>query len=147
MNPRFSYGGGKIFTELMGIHFGKKYFKKLIIFRPHNVFGKNMGNEHVIPEFISRMKKNKSNYFFIKGSGKETRAFIHIDDFVKAALSDMVLHQLLILISEKIKKSSSTLAASDNDPYGDYESFNYSNNDLQYIELLCNAFNVVKPNK
>jgi nucleoside-diphosphate-sugar epimerase len=86
MNPRFSYAGGKIFTELMGIHFGRKFFKRLIIFRPHNVYGKNMGNEHVIPEFISRMKKNRSNIFFIKGSGKETRAFIHIDDFVKAFL-------------------------------------------------------------
>ena len=48
-NPRYSYGGGKILTELMGIHYGKKYFKKLIIFRPHNVYGPNMGVEHVIP--------------------------------------------------------------------------------------------------
>ena len=31
-NPRYSYGGGKILTELMGIHYGKKYFKKLIIY-------------------------------------------------------------------------------------------------------------------
>ena len=45
-NPRYSYGGGKILTELMGVHYGKKYFKKLIIFRPHNVYGKDMGNEH-----------------------------------------------------------------------------------------------------
>ena len=82
MNPRFSYAGGKIFTELMGVNFGK-YFKKLIIFRPHNVYGKNMGNEHVVPELISRMKKNKSKDFFIKGTGKETRAFIYIDDFVR----------------------------------------------------------------
>ncbi len=37
-NPRYSYGGGKILTELMGVHYGKKYFKKLIIFRPHNVY-------------------------------------------------------------------------------------------------------------
>ena len=83
MNPRFSYAGGKIFTELMGINFGK-FFKKLIIFRPHNVYGKNMGNEHVVPELISRMKKSKSNNFFIKGTGKETRAFIYIDDFIRA---------------------------------------------------------------
>jgi nucleoside-diphosphate-sugar epimerase len=84
MNPRFSYAGGKIFTELMGINYGKKFFKKLIIFRPHNVYGKNMGNEHVIPELIDRMKKFKSGNFYIKGTGNETRAFIHIDDFVKA---------------------------------------------------------------
>ena len=58
-NPRYSYGGGKILTELMGIHYGKKYFKKLIIFRPHNVYGPNMGYEHVSPQFISRFKKLK----------------------------------------------------------------------------------------
>ena len=83
-NPRYSYGGGKILTELMGIHYGKKYFKKLIIFRPHNVYGPNMGGEHVIPEFIKRFKKLKNKNFKIQGTGKETRSFIHIDDFVNA---------------------------------------------------------------
>ena len=58
-NPRYSYGGGKIISELYGIHFAKKYFKKFIIFRPHNVYGKDMGNEHVIPEFINRLRKLK----------------------------------------------------------------------------------------
>ena len=83
-NPRYSYGGGKILTELMGINYGKKYFKKLIIFRPHNVYGPDMGQEHVIPEFIERMKKLKNKLFKIEGSGKEIRSFIFIDDFVSA---------------------------------------------------------------
>jgi len=83
-NPRYSYGGGKILTELMGINYGKKYFKKLIIFRPHNVYGPDMGNEHVIPEFITRFKKMKNKNFKIQGSGKEIRSFIYIDDFVNA---------------------------------------------------------------
>ena len=83
-NPRYSYGGGKILTELMGINYGKKYFKKLIIFRPHNVYGPDMGHEHVIPEFIERMKKLKNKLFKIEGSGKEIRSFIFIDDFVSA---------------------------------------------------------------
>ena len=26
-NPRYSYGGGKILTELMGVHFGRKFLK------------------------------------------------------------------------------------------------------------------------
>ena len=26
-NPRYSYGGGKILTELMGINYGKKFLK------------------------------------------------------------------------------------------------------------------------
>jgi len=83
-NPRYSYGGGKILTELMGINYGKKYFKKLIIFRPHNVYGPDMGNEHVVPEFIRRFKNLKNKNFKIQGTGKEIRSFIFIDDFVNA---------------------------------------------------------------
>ena len=83
-NPRFSYGGGKIISELMGIHYGKKFFKKLIIFRPHNVYGPNMGNEHVIPEFINRFRSLKKKNFRIQGSGNEIRSFIYIDDFLRA---------------------------------------------------------------
>ena len=83
-NPRYSYGGGKILTELMGINYGKKFFKRLIIFRPHNVYGPEMGNEHVIPEFISRMKKLKKKNFKIEGNGNEIRSFIFIKDFINA---------------------------------------------------------------
>ena len=83
-NPRYSYGGGKILTELMGINYGKKFFKKLVIIRPHNVYGPDMGNEHVIPEFINRFKKLKGKVFKIQGNGFETRSFIYIDDFVRA---------------------------------------------------------------
>ncbi len=83
-NPRYSYGGGKILTELMGINYGRKFFKKLIIFRPHNVYGPDMGNEHVIPEFINRFNKIKGKNFKIQGNGSETRSFIYIDDFVRA---------------------------------------------------------------
>ena len=83
-NPRYSYGGGKILTELMGIHYGKKYFKKLIIFSPHNVYGKNMGYEHVVPEFIKRLKVLKGRNFKIQGTGNEIRSFIYIEDFINA---------------------------------------------------------------
>ena len=83
-NPRYSYGGGKILTELVGIHYGKKYFKKLIIFRPHNVYGPNMGNEHVIPEFINKFKLLRKKKFEIQGTGNEIRSFIYIEDFLTA---------------------------------------------------------------
>ncbi len=82
-NPRFSYGGGKILTELMGINYGRKFFTKIIIFRPHNVYGADMGNEHVIPELIQKMRKTKKNSFLkIQGTGKEIRSFIYIKDFI-----------------------------------------------------------------
>jgi nucleoside-diphosphate-sugar epimerase len=83
-NPRYSYACGKILTEVAGIHYGKKFFKKLIIFRPHNVYGPNMGNEHVIPQLINKIKKirDKKNTIKIQGSGNEIRTFIYIDDFI-----------------------------------------------------------------
>ena len=84
MNPRYSYGGGKILTELMGINFGRKFFKKLIIFRPHNVYGNDMGNEHVIPEFMKRIREKNKKNFYIEGTGNEIRSFIHIKDFLNA---------------------------------------------------------------
>jgi len=82
-NPRYSYGGGKIISELYGLYFAKKFLKKFIIFRPHNVYGKDMGNEHVIPQFVNRFRNLSNNKIFkIHGSGNEIRSFIHIDDFV-----------------------------------------------------------------
>ena len=90
-NPRYSYGAGKIITELMGIHYGKKYFKKLIIFRPHNVYGPNMGHEHVIPQFINRFKSLKGKSFKMQGTGNEIRSFIYIKDFLSAF--DLILNR------------------------------------------------------
>ena len=87
-NPRFSYAGGKILTELYGINYGKKYFKKLIIFRPHNVYGPDMGTEHVIPELLKKFKRVKKNQKLkIEGTGNETRSFIYISDFCDAFLT------------------------------------------------------------
>lgn len=88
LNPRFSYGGGKIISELMTLNYGRKFFKRAVIFRPHNVYGPDMGWEHVIPQLILRLKKlshknNKVISLPIQGSGKETRAFIYIDDFAR----------------------------------------------------------------
>lgn len=68
-----------------------------------------------------------------------------IVEFVKAALSDMVLNQLLTLITDKIKKASSTLGGSTVDPYGDYESYSPVNKDQETISLLCTAFGVNIP--
>ncbi len=88
-NPRYSYGAGKIISEVLAIN-NSKLFKRLLIFRPHNVYGPNMGYEHVIPQMIMRMNKNRKKNrlinFQISGSGNESRAFNHIDDFVEGFL-------------------------------------------------------------
>jgi nucleoside-diphosphate-sugar epimerase len=86
-NPRYSYAGGKIISELLIINYGRKYFKRAIIFRPHNVYGPEMGWEHVIPQFVLRMREMRNRQqnplkFPIQGTGRETRSFIYISDFV-----------------------------------------------------------------
>jgi dTDP-glucose 4,6-dehydratase/UDP-glucose 4-epimerase len=88
LNPRYSYGGSKIITELLVIHQCKTDFERAILFRPHNVYGPAMGLEHVIPQLILRaiqtIEKNPKGLvpFKIQGDGSQTRAFIHIDDMI-----------------------------------------------------------------
>jgi len=92
LNPRYSYGAGKIISELLAINYGRKHFNRVLIFRPHNVYGPDMGWEHVIPQFALRMKeickknKNRTIEFPIQGTGKETRAFCFIDDFIEGLM-------------------------------------------------------------
>ena len=91
-NPRYSYAGGKIISELMAINYGRKFFDRVAIFRPHNVYGPDMGWEHVIPQFVLRMKKicentkKKQIDFPIQGTGSETRAFVFIEDFIQGLI-------------------------------------------------------------
>ncbi len=94
LNPRYSYSGGKIISELLALNFGRKHFQRVLVLRPHNVYGPDMGWEHVIPELTLRMrelpkKKKAATPFKIQGTGKETRAFIYIDDAIEGALQVM----------------------------------------------------------
>jgi nucleoside-diphosphate-sugar epimerase len=52
-----------------------------------------MGREHVLPQFALRMKRLCREHpqgevpFPIQGTGQETRAFIHIDDFTSGLMA------------------------------------------------------------
>ncbi len=87
-NPRYSYAGGKIISELLAINYGREAFDRVLIVRPHNVYGPDMGWEHVIPQFALRVRalsqdSSRPIPFPIQGTGKETRAFIFIDDCIE----------------------------------------------------------------
>lgn len=88
LNPRYSYGGGKIACEIMSLAWARTgILDRLIITRPHNIYGPDMGREHVIPEFCIRMNSLVQDHegaipFPIQGSGEETRSFCYIDDCV-----------------------------------------------------------------
>lgn len=89
LNPRYSYGGGKIACEIMSLAWARTgILDRLIIARPHNIYGPDMGREHVIPEFCIRMNKLTADnpkgiiQFPIQGTGYETRSFCYISDCV-----------------------------------------------------------------
>jgi nucleoside-diphosphate-sugar epimerase len=92
-NPRYSYGGGKIISELMAINYGRKFFERVLIFRPHNVYGPDMGFEHVIPQFALRFNRTAAQHksgkvpFEIQGDGRQTRSFCHVDDLVAGVIA------------------------------------------------------------
>jgi nucleoside-diphosphate-sugar epimerase len=92
LNPRYSYGGGKLISELMAINYGRKYFERVLVFRPHNVYGPDMGFEHVVPQFALRVKKlgpqqaGSRLRFDIQGTGEETRSFCFIDDLIAGVM-------------------------------------------------------------
>ena len=95
LNPRYSYGGGKIACELMAVNYGRTGFRRVMIFRPHNVYGPDMGWEHVLPQLVLRAADTIAEHatgavpFPIQGDGSQTRAFIHIDDFSEGLMCVM----------------------------------------------------------
>jgi UDP-glucose 4-epimerase len=91
-NPRLSYGGSKIAGELIVHNYLRNYNTSFTIFRPHNVFGPEMGFDHVIPELIKKIFKASNGKrqtgekieIEIEGDGSETRSFVYIDDTIDA---------------------------------------------------------------
>jgi len=85
-NPRYSYAASKIITEMLALH-AARGVKRVVLFRPHNVYGPDMGREHVIPQLALKVKalaekKTGALHLPIQGKGAETRSFVYVDDFI-----------------------------------------------------------------
>ncbi len=87
LNPRYSYGGGKIACEIMALAWARTgVLDRVIIARPHNIYGPDAGRDHVIPQFCLRMGELAAAQpegiieFPIQGTGRETRSFCYVDD-------------------------------------------------------------------
>ena len=87
-NSRYSYAGGKLISELLTINYLRNEKIRSLIFRPHNIFGPNMGFEHVIPELMKKLHFATNNWtsnsceIEIQGDGSATRAFCYVEDAV-----------------------------------------------------------------
>lgn len=81
-NARYSYGLGKIVQEFLSIH-ADTFLKRLAIFRPHNIYGPDMGFQHVIPELCVKIFEAENGRVELKGDGTQSRSFCHISDFIQ----------------------------------------------------------------
>jgi len=91
-NPRYSYAGSKAAGELLCMHQDPARAIPTVVIRYHNIYGPDMGYEHVIPELLVKMHKatngfqQRSGVIEIQGDGEQTRAFCSVQDAVEATI-------------------------------------------------------------
>ena len=73
-SPRSSY----LLSKIVGEHLMNYSRLNFIIFRPHNIFGPQMGFAHVIPQLTKKILKHKKRKIIINNS-KHKRTFCDID--------------------------------------------------------------------
>ena len=83
-NPRFTYATSKIAGEVMCHHMLPG--RIVTILRPHNIYGPNMGMEHVIPQLVNKIlaAQERGEPVDLIGGGLQRRCFCHIEDFGRA---------------------------------------------------------------
>jgi len=86
-NPRYSYKGSKILSEMLFANYAKAFSIDMTIVRYHNIYGPRMGYEHVIPELSMRILR-REDPFKVYSPG-QTRAFCYVDDAVDATIKVM----------------------------------------------------------
>jgi UDP-glucose 4-epimerase len=100
-NPRWSYGASKLHGEVLVINACRQFPTEYTVIRYHNVYGPRMGDNHVVPDFISRMQQG---VYALYGY-EDTRSFIYVDDAVRATLmlaqSDKAANETVNVGSER----------------------------------------------
>lgn len=83
------YGWAKRFAEIEGQLYAKQYGMKIGIVRPYNAYGPrddfNPATSHVIPALIRRVMSDE-NPVVVWGSGKQSRAFLYVEDFARGLM-------------------------------------------------------------
>lgn len=81
-NPRWSYAGSKLHGEIVTAQAARSHDYPMTIIRYHNAYGPRMGDKHVIPDFMERMRSGRYELF----GHEDTRSFIYVDDAVRATI-------------------------------------------------------------
>jgi dTDP-D-glucose 4,6-dehydratase len=80
--PTNPYAATKAGAELIAQSYYHSFKLPIIITRGNNVYGPNQYPEKLIPKFIKLL--NENNKVTIQGNGSNIRAFLHVNDVVKA---------------------------------------------------------------
>jgi nucleoside-diphosphate-sugar epimerase len=81
-NPRWSYAVAKIHGEMSMVASAKQHLRPTAIVRYHNVYGREMGRDHFIPDFISRAREG----VYQVQNPKATRSFLHVEDAIRGTV-------------------------------------------------------------
>lgn len=83
------YGWAKRIAEKLGMYYSQQYGMKVGIARPYNAYGPrdhfDAEKSHVIPALIKRVFDGE-NPLRVWGSGKQTRAFLYVEDFARGLI-------------------------------------------------------------
>lgn len=100
-NSRWSYASAKLSGEFAVFSAHHQHSMPFSIIRFHNVYGPDMGFDHIIPDFIER---GRNGQFLLYGANN-IRSFIFIDDALKAttliAESTKALNRLIHVGTEE----------------------------------------------
>jgi len=88
-NPRAYYGESKRFGEMQTMVYHHYFNLDVRIIRPFNIYGSGMRKDdsRVIPSFMRNKKAGKP--LIVNDSGKSTRTFCYIDDFIEGVMKVM----------------------------------------------------------
>lgn len=83
------YGWAKRMAEKLGEYYAKEYAMQVAIVRPYNCYGPrdhfDPNTSHVIPALIKRIFDGE-NPVSVWGSGKQTRAFLYVEDLAEGMI-------------------------------------------------------------
>ena len=83
------YGWAKRMAETLGKYYAQEFGMKVAVVRPYNAYGPrdhfDPETSHVIPALIKRVMDGE-NPVVVWGSGKQTRAFLYVEDLAEGMI-------------------------------------------------------------
>jgi len=90
-NPESAYGWSKLMGEYEAFLLEKEHGVPVSVLSLHNVYGApcdfSPERAQVIPSLIRKALRYPQGGFVVWGSGRQSRAFVHVDDVIRALLA------------------------------------------------------------